>query len=658
MKDIYNIVKVSDIDNIELDKIVRKCNDQPNLISYYYPHIFMNRDKINKDDLSVMIKKITDDIKRDKNVDYTLKKYYTISNIIETLFLCIFDLNTIKNFQKYIQLTISNNDNIIIDILNLIIQNKPLNNLELIFNNKIDTSNCVFIIEKIIEHIKKDYTDDCLEKQLLIQYQLISHIMKYTSKYKYNPYLSNILNITKYNLLNNYILKCDINESHDAYISNILEIYDNVFKQDEYIDKIDIASYLQKISKSLNIKDPKEKILKSIHRITFLDKIISLQTNPNYKVPLQTQLTKVIEENQIDKILINTYVNMIKTNSSVGKLEVIENIIKYFQNFGVLSKELIKLVFPKYFAKESIKYYLDIVARINSNTMSNSKLRIIEDIIKDQQVYENKIKHATIKNTSNLPCDKSKLTVFSIDNRFADNNCDIKLEEYNYELIGYLKFSKILFEREIFENLKNISIHNYLSNGVVEFGNTKIHANLLILNVLFMFNPNKYIEIGNLKKIIKDENLVNDIIHTLEYYNIILKRKPKQRTLIEIIYNSSEKIDLNVSFFDKKQEIKLELIKNIPNSTLDKNKKESNDSDKNEVTDSSIYQIESSKYDVIECFILKTIKPSKVNKNDLKMIVESKCNFSISSEGFNKCMTRLYNLDYFEYQGDDIVYVP
>jgi hypothetical protein len=652
MKDIYNIVKVSDIDDIDLDKIVKKCNDQPNLISYYYPHIFMNRDKINKDDLSVMIKKITDDIKRDKNVDHTLKKYYTISNIIETLFLCIFDLNTIKNFQKYIQLTISNNDNIIIDILNLIIQNKPLNNLELIFNNKIDTSNCVFIIEKIIQHIKKDYTDDCLEKKLLIQYQLISHIKKYTSKYKYNPYLANILNITKYNLLNDYILKCEINESHDAYISNILEIYDNVYKQEELIDRIDLVPYVNKVSKSLNIKDPKEKILKSIHRISFLDRIISLETNLNYKVPLQTQLTKLIEENQIDKIIINTYVNMIKTNSSVGRLEVIEKIIKYFQNFGILSKELIKLVFPKYFAKESIKYYLDIIARINSNTMSSSKLRIIEDIIKDQQAYENKIKHATIKNTSNLPCDKSKLTVFSIDNRFADNNSDMKLEDYNYELIGYLKFSKILFEREIFDNLKNISIHNYLSNGVVEFGNTKIHANLLILNVLFMFNPNKFIEIGNLKKIIKDENLVNDIIHTLEYYNIILKRETKQRTLLEMIYNSSEKINLNVSFFDKKQEIKIELIKKVLNIS------ENNESDKKEVTDSTVINNESSKYDVIECFILKTIKPSKVNKNDLQKIVESKCNFSISSEGFNKCMTRLYNLDYFEYQGEDIVYVP
>jgi hypothetical protein len=173
MKDIYNIVKVSDIDDIDLSKIIKKCNETPNMISYYYPHIFMNRDKIDKDELKKLIEEFTTNIKRDKNVDHTLKKYSTISNIIETLFLCIFDLNTIKNFQRYIQINIAKNDNILIDILNLIIQNKPLNNLESILNNKIDNSNCVFIIEKIIEHIKKDYTDPCLEKQLLTQYQLI-----------------------------------------------------------------------------------------------------------------------------------------------------------------------------------------------------------------------------------------------------------------------------------------------------------------------------------------------------------------------------------------------------------------------------------------------------------------------------------------------------
>ena len=72
----------------------------------------------------------------------------------------------------------------------------------------------------------------------------------------------------------------------------------------------------------------------------------------------------------------------------------------------------------------------------------------------------------------------------------------------------------------------------------------------------------------------------------------------------------------------------------------------------------SVKIIESSKYDVIECFILKTIKPSKVNKNDLQKIVESKCKFSITPEGFNKCMKRLFDLDYFEYQNDDVVYVP
>ena len=51
MKDIFNIVKVSDIDDIDCRKIVKKCFDKPNMINYYYPHIFMNREAINKDDL-------------------------------------------------------------------------------------------------------------------------------------------------------------------------------------------------------------------------------------------------------------------------------------------------------------------------------------------------------------------------------------------------------------------------------------------------------------------------------------------------------------------------------------------------------------------------------------------------------------------------------
>lgn len=51
MKDVFNIVKVSDIDDVDCQKIIKKCYDNPNMINYYYRHIFMNRDKINKNDL-------------------------------------------------------------------------------------------------------------------------------------------------------------------------------------------------------------------------------------------------------------------------------------------------------------------------------------------------------------------------------------------------------------------------------------------------------------------------------------------------------------------------------------------------------------------------------------------------------------------------------
>ena len=654
MKDIYNIVKVSDIDDIDLPKIIKKCNETPNLISYYYPHIFMNRDKIDREKLSELIKDFTNNITRDKNVDHTLKKYNIISNIIETLFLCIFDLNTIKNFQRNIQLNISNNDNILTDILNLIIQNKPLNNLESILNNKIEYSNCVFIIEKLMDHIKKDYTDTCLEKQVLTQYQLICHIHKYTSKYKYNPYMLKIFNMNKFYLLNDYIKNCTINDSHDTYIGNIYEIYESINKLDDITDQqYDWIIYMNKINESLNIDNPKEKIIKSIHRINFLDKIISLQKNNNYKIPLSVQLTNLIESNKIDKIMVNTYINMIKTNSPITKLVIIENIIKYFNNLGNLSKELIKLIFPKYFAKENIKYYMEIIYRINSTLTNGKKLHIIETIIDQQKEYENKMKNATIKNSSNVPFEISKLSTFCIDNRFSDVNCEIKQTDYAHELIGYTKFTKILFEKEIFENLKNVTVHNYLSNGVVELGNTKIHTNVLIMNVLFMFNnSSKSVPIQKLKDVYKDDSVVNDIIHTLEYYNIIKKNVEKnERSLLDILmFKPTEVINLNTSFFDTKQEIKIEMIKKVITSF------ESKESEV-EVKETETV-VESLKYDTIECFILKAIKPMKINKNELHKIVEMRCKFSISPEGFNKCMKRLHDLDYFEYQGEEIVYVP
>jgi hypothetical protein len=362
----------------------------------------------------------------------------------------------------------------------------------------------------------------------------------------------------------------------------------------------------------------------------------------------------MIDTNKIDKIIINTYINMIKTNTTIDKLEVIENIIKYFNNLGNLSKELIKIIFPKFFAKENIKYYQDLLFRINSHLPVGRKLSIIETIIDQQKEYETKLKNANIKNTSKLPFELSKLSTYSIDNRFADNNYEISQENYNTELQGYTKFTKILFDKEIFSNLKTVTVHNYLSNGVVEFGNTKIHANLLIINTLFMFNNSyKSVSIMKLKEVYKDQELLNDIIHTLHYYNIILKDisiKTKSG-ILDFMFSSTEALTLNTSFFDTKQEIKIELIKKVIEPIV-------NNNDKKEVVKEEEEIKEFSRYDVIECFILKTIKPNKINKNDLQKLVETKCKFSISLEGFNKCLKRLYDLDYFEYVENDIVYVP
>ena len=109
-------------------------------------------------------------------------------------------------------------------------------------------------------------------------------------------------------------------------------------------------------------------------------------------------LQTLIETNKIEKIISNTYINMVKTNTPFAKLEVIEHIIKYFKNFGILSNELIKLIMPKYFCKDDIKYYLDIIYRLNTNISTGKKLHIIESIIEQQKDYENKKKNATLRN--------------------------------------------------------------------------------------------------------------------------------------------------------------------------------------------------------------------------------------------------------------------
>jgi hypothetical protein len=156
-----------------------------------------------------------------------------------------------------------------------------------------------------------------------------------------------------------------------------------------------------------------------------------------------------------------------------------------------------------------------------------------------------------------------------------------------------------------------------------------------------------------LKEVYKDQELLNDIIHTLQYYNIILKDASikAKSGILDFMFSPTEALTLNTSFFDTKQEIKIELIKKVIDPVV-------NNIDKKEVVEEEKEIKESSRYDVIECNILKTIKPNKIKKNDLQKLVESKCKFSISLDGFNKCMKRLHDLDYFEYVENDIVYVP
>ena len=81
MKDTFNIVKVRSRDDIGYDTIIKKCIDKPNLINYYYPHVFMNRESMDKEEISKIFNDTILSIKRDKNLDHTIKKYNIITNI-------------------------------------------------------------------------------------------------------------------------------------------------------------------------------------------------------------------------------------------------------------------------------------------------------------------------------------------------------------------------------------------------------------------------------------------------------------------------------------------------------------------------------------------------------------------------------------------------
>lgn len=634
MKDIYNIVKVSDIDDVNCNKIIKKCFEKPNMINYYYPHIFMNRDKIDRDQLIKNFEEQILNVERDKNVEITMKKYNTLTCILESLFLCVLDMSIIKQIQKFIQYNFSKDDNNIIDIVNHILQEKPMYNLEQLLNDKIDNTHSVYIIEKVIEHIKMCYTIDNLEKQTLQQYHILSTVHQYIFKQKYIPYINKIINFNKKELIKNYINNCVINSSHDDFITNIIEQYQE-FKNNSYdiVDDCNWELYFIKVSSSLNIDNPKEKILKSIFRINILNMIIQINSNKdlnkldNKIQNLHNNLHTIIDLNKIDKILINSYMNMVKNNCTHEKLAHIENIIKYFSNFGSLSKEFIQLIMPKYFSKENTKYYFEVFNRLN--ILCNKKLSVIDTLVEQQKKFAEDLKNTQVDNESRSIFNKDLVTLFNFDNKYIDtSNMNNNISVYSPELIAYNTFAMKWFDRN-FNGLMKININEYLSNGKIQIDNTIINTNLILLNALFMFNNvNKSILVDELKTKF-NESIVDDIINTFEYYNIITK--------------TDHLLTLNATFFATKQEVKIELIKKvIENVTVVEKLESLNIKDKSTM---------------IESYIIKSIKTTKVHRDAIFNIVSQKCGV-IDFSLFDKCMKRLFNLDYYEIVDDHLIYVP
>ena len=101
---------------------------------------------------------------------------------------------------------------------------------------------------------------------------------------------------------------------------------------------------------------------------------------------------------------------------------------------------------------------------------------------------------------------------------------------------------------------------------------------------------------------------------------------------------------LNQEFFSTKQEIKVEFIKKVEI--------------KIEEPVNTAAREEVSKNEMIECYIVKSIKTEKIHKDSIFDIVTSKCKFKIDTDTFQKCMKRLYDRDYYEIVDDHLVYVP
>jgi len=537
-------------------------------------------------------------------------------------------MDTIKNIQKFIQYNFSKDNNNIVDIVNHIIDNKVLSNLDQLLNDKIDNSHAVFIIEKIIEHIKKTYVNENLEKQTLTQLKLIGLIQSYILKFKFNPYVNKIIHYNKKDIINTYLKTCVINESHDLYIGNIIECY--VDLKNNYYDNLEVSddwnTYFSKVSTSLNIEDPKQKILKTLHRFTILNKIITItnETKNDKNLNVSYGINSIIEANKLNGLITNCYINMLKNNCSNEKLVSLEVVIKYFTNFSTLTKELIKLIIPKHFSKESVKFYMEAVNRLN--TITNKKLVVIDNIIDEQKKYQDDLKITYVDNASKSIFNKDIVSLYNIDQKYVDelHTGSSRVLKKVPELVGYDTFTNKWFEK-YFSGYKKVAINEYLTNGKVQINNTIINTNLILLNVLFLFN-NPYSTISStlLEEHI-DREIINDVIYTLEYHKLII--------------NNKQNFILNSSLFNTKQELKIELIKKV------EVKEEEVKKDTINLTS-----------ELIECYILKAIKPAKVHKDAIYELVAAKC--KAEKDLFDKCMKRLFDLDYYTIEEDHLVYVP
>jgi hypothetical protein len=139
----------------------------------------------------------------------------------------------------------------------------------------------------------------------------------------------------------------------------------------------------------------------------------------------------------LDELITNCYINMLKNNCSSEKLSNLEVIIKYFNNFGSLTKELIKLIIPKYFSKENTKYYFDIVNRLN--TLTNKKLAVIDSIIDEQKKYADDLKITHVDNASKSIFNKEIISLYNIDHKHVEENTS-KITKYVPDLIPLISF--------------------------------------------------------------------------------------------------------------------------------------------------------------------------------------------------------------------------